>query len=187
MSTTRSTRPSGPRRPRISAELWVEVQQFYAHQMPLLEARRLEEFLETFTDDCTLEHLPFGWRFEGKEQLLKEMSARRGDASKPRADETSARRAREENIAYYDGLVYRYWFDRMLIHPADDDHGGGDGALKVRYQAIVSMTDAEGRVSFEPTTVVEDLLVRRDGELYTHSRLVTHDSANWADKIHNPS
>ncbi|MGW4055377.1 nuclear transport factor 2 family protein [Streptomyces sp. NPDC004779] len=181
MSTTRSTPTGAPRPPRISAELWVEVQQFYAHQMPLLEARRLEEFLETFTDDCTLEHLPFGWRFDGKTQLLKEMSARRGDAAKPRVDETSARRAREENIAYYDGLVYRYWFDRMLIQPADDD------SLKVRYQAIVSMTDAGGKVSFEPTTVVEDLLVRRDGELYTHSRLVTHDSADWADKIHNPS
>ncbi|GHH51060.1 nuclear transport factor 2 family protein [Streptomyces candidus] len=166
--------------PRVRPELYVEVQQFYASQMPLLEARRLEEFLLTFTPDCTLEHIPYGWRFEGREQLLKEMSARRGDPDKPRAEETSARRAREENIAYYDGLVYRYWFDRMLIVPAADD------TLKVRYQAMVSMTDAQGKVSFEPTTVVEDVLERRDGELMTRSRVVTHDSANWADKIHNP-
>lgn len=176
--------------PQISAELYVEVQSFYARQMPLLEERKLEEFLETFTEDCTLEHVPFGWRFEGREQLLKEMSARRGDAARPRVEETSARRAREENIPYYDGLVYRYWFDRLLVEPAPaagEDALTDEDALRVRYLAIVSMTDAEGKVSFEPTTVVQDTLVRRDGELATKRRVVTHDSANWADKIHNPS
>jgi actinorhodin biosynthesis protein ActVIA len=165
----------------VDAELYVEVQQFYAAQMPLLEERRFEEFLETFTEDCVLEHVPFGWRFDGREDLLKEMSARRGDAEAPRVAETSARRAREENIPYYNGLVYRYWCDRLRVVPA------GDGALRTRYQAIVSMTDAEGKVSFEPTTVVEDELVRRDGRLLTRSRTITHDSARWADKIHNPS
>ncbi|MEC4017336.1 nuclear transport factor 2 family protein [Streptomyces sp. H27-D2] len=166
---------------RVSAELYVEVQQFYARQMPLLEDRRLEEFLETFTEDCTMEHQPFGWKFEGRVQLLKEMSARRGDAQRPRVEETSARRARDENIPYYDGLVYRYWFDRMRIEPQDDD------SLWVRYQAMVTLTDGDGKVSFEPTTIVEDLLIRRDGELYTRSRMVTHDSARWADKTHNPA
>ncbi|MFH9263263.1 MULTISPECIES: nuclear transport factor 2 family protein [unclassified Streptomyces] len=166
---------------RADAELYVEVQQFYAEQMPLLEERRLEEFLETFTEDCVLEHIPFGWRFDGREDLLKEMSARRGDASAPRVEETSARQARDENIPYYNGLVYRYWFDRLRVVP------DGDDTLRTRYQAMVSMTDSDGRVSFEPTTVVEDELVRRDGRLLTRSRTVTHDSARWADKIHNPS
>lgn len=170
----------GPVR-KVSADLYVEVQQFYARQMPLLEERRLEEFIETFTDDCTLEHVPFGWRFEGKEHLLAEMSARRGDPAKPLSEEISARDARERNVAYYDGLVYRYWFDRLLIEPADD------GSLKVRFQAIVSLTDGSGKVSWEPTTVVDDVLVRRDGELFTRARVVTHDSANWADKVHNPA
>ncbi|MFJ8253313.1 nuclear transport factor 2 family protein [Streptomyces sp. NPDC094466] len=165
---------------RADAELYVEVQQFYAEQMPLLEERRLEEFLETFTEDCVLEHIPFGWRFDGREDLLKEMSARRGDASAPRVEETSARRARDENVPYYNGLVYRYWFDRLRVVPDGD-------TLRTRYQAMVSMTDSDGKVSFEPTTVVEDELVRRDGRLLTRSRTVTHDSARWADKIHNPS
>jgi actinorhodin biosynthesis protein ActVIA len=165
----------------VGADLYIEVQQFYARQMPLLEERRLEEFLTTFTDDCVLEHQPFGWRFDGKTDLLKEMSARRGDPDRPLSEQTSARRAREENIAYYDGLVYRYWFDRLLVEPADD------GTLRVRYQTIVSLTDRNGKVSFEPTTVVRDVLIRKDGKLYTKSRLITHDAAGWADKIHNPS
>ncbi|MEU5539794.1 nuclear transport factor 2 family protein [Streptomyces sp. NPDC020362] len=166
---------------RVTADLYVEVQQFYARQMPLLEERRLEEFLETLTEDGSIEHRPGGWKLEGRAQLLTEMRQRRGDPERPLVDEVSAREARQKNIAYYDGLVYRYWFDRMRIDIVDED------TLNVRYQAIVSMTDAAGRVSFEPTTVVEDVLVRIDGQLYTRSRLVTHDSPNWADKIHNPS
>jgi actinorhodin biosynthesis protein ActVIA len=165
----------------VGAELYVEVQQFYARQMPLLEERRLEEFLETMTEDGSIEHRPNGWKLEGRAQLLTEMQARRGDPDRPLAEETSARNAREENIPYYDGLVYRYWFDRMRITT------GGEDTLHVRYQAIVSMTDRRGKVSFEPTTVVEDVLVRRAGQLLTRSRVVTHDAADWADKIHNPS
>ncbi|MEU8032351.1 nuclear transport factor 2 family protein [Streptomyces sp. NPDC049099] len=168
-------------RQRVTADLYIEVQQFYAHQMPLLEERRFEEFLQTLTEDGSIEHRPGGWRIEGRRQLLTEMQQRRGDPERPLVDEVSAREAREKNIAYYDGLVYRYWFDRMRIEPVDED------TLHVRYQAIVSMTDASGKVSFEPTTVVEDVLVRVDGELYTRSRVVTHDSPAWADKIHNPS
>lgn len=166
---------------QVGAELYVEVQQFYARQMPLLEERKLEEFLETLTEDGSIEHRPNGWRIEGRARLLEEMRARRGDPEKPLAEQTSARRARAEDIAYYDGLVYRYWFDRMRVDRVDEE------TLHVRYQAIVSMTDATGKVSFEPTTVVEDVLVRRGGRLYTRSRVVTHDSPNWADKIHNPS
>ncbi|MFE1766042.1 nuclear transport factor 2 family protein [Streptomyces angustmyceticus] len=167
--------------PRVTAELYVEVQQFYARQMPLLEARKLVEFLETMTEDGSIEHRPGGWKLAGRQQLLAEMQARRGDPERPLVEEISAREAREHDVAYYDGLVYRYWFDRMHIEPAGED------TLHVRYQAIVSMTDAAGKVSFEPTTVVEDVLVRVDGELYTRSRVVTHDSPAWADKIHNPS
>ncbi|WP_329126987.1 nuclear transport factor 2 family protein [Streptomyces caniferus] len=166
---------------RVTADLYVEVQQFYARQMPLLEARKLEEFLETLTEDGSIEHRPGGWKLEGRQQLLTEMRARRGDPEQPLVEEISAREARERNVSYYDGLVYRYWFDRMHIEPVDED------TLRVRYQAIVSMTDAAGKVSFEPTTVVDDVLVRIDGELYTRSRIVTHDSPAWADKIHNPS
>lgn len=166
---------------RVSADLYVEVQQFYARQMPLLEERRLEEFLGTLTEDGSIEHRPGGWKLEGRRQLLEEMTARRGEAERPLVEEISAREAREKNIAYYDGLVYRYWFDRMRVEPVDDD------TLHVRYQAIVSMTDRSGKVSFEPTTTVQDVLVRIDGVLHTRSRIVTHDTPNWADKIHNPS
>jgi len=53
---------------RIGAELYVELQQFYARQMPLLEARRFPEFLETFTEDGSIEHVPNGWKLVGRKQ-----------------------------------------------------------------------------------------------------------------------
>lgn len=165
---------------RVDADLYLEVQQFYARQMPLLEARRLEEFIETFTEDGWLEHRPNGWRLEGRDTILAEMRARRGDAERPRSVQTSPRRAREENIPYYDGLVYRYWFNRLDVQPLDEDR------LRVTYLAVMSMTDRRGRVAFEPTTTVEDVLVRCDGRLLTRSRVVTHDTPAWADNIHNP-
>jgi len=168
---------------QVGAEEYVQVQQFYARQMPLLDDRRFEEFLQTFTPDATLEHRPNGWRFDGRAAILAEMSGRRGDPDQPLAQQATPREAREAGIAAYDGLVYRYWFDKLAVRRVDGD---GD-TLQVRYQAMVSMTDRAGRVSFEPTTVVEDVLVRRDGAWYTRSRLVTHDNPGWADSVHNPS
>lgn len=166
---------------RVSADLYVEVQQFYAHQIPLLENRAFAELLETFTEDGSIEHRPGGWKLAGRALMLTEMTDRRGEADADLVEEVSVREAHEKNIPHYNGLVYRYWFDRLRIEPVDDT------TYHVYYQAIVSLTDRAGKVSFEPTTTVEDVLVRIDGELYTKSRVVTHDTPNWADKIHNPS
>jgi len=171
------------RRPDLSVppELYVEVQQFYAWQMPLLEAREFESFLETLTEDSVLSHSPMGWRLEGREVILAEMRQRRGDPDKPRSEITSPRHARDRGIAYYDGLVYRYWFDKMLVEPEVD------GQVRVRYQAMMSMTDDRGKVAFEPTTTVRDVLVRcSDGLLRTATRHITHDTPAWADNPHNP-
>ena len=40
------------------AELYAEVQQFYARQMQLLDARKLEAYADTFTDDAEFAHTP---------------------------------------------------------------------------------------------------------------------------------
>lgn len=175
MSTATITR-------RVSADRWIEIQEFYADQMTLLEERKLVVFLETLTEDIVIRHEPNGWEIVGREALLTEMSQRRGDAEEERIESISARDARAANVAYYNGLVYRYWFDKLRIEWAGED------VLRVRYQALVSMTDyVTGRVSFEPSTQVEDqLVVTADGYLTRH-RTITHDSVAWADKIHNES
>ena len=136
-----------------TAELYVEVQQFYAHQMPLLEDGRIEEFVLTFTEDGTFEHAPDGWRLEGREQLVTAMRA---------------------NIPRYGGSIFRHWFDKLRVEAVAPD------TLKTSFAALVSVTDAEGKVTFEPTSTVSDVLVREDGVLHTRARVVGHDIPNPA-------
>ncbi|MGY1452336.1 nuclear transport factor 2 family protein [Streptomyces sp. SS8] len=148
------------RPPRVSADLRAEVQDFYAYQMPLLEDRRIEEFAGTFTEDGVYAHAKDGWELVGRQSLVSEMRAA---------------------VPHYGTSVFRHWFDKMVIEAVGDD------TLRVVFRALVSVTDEEGRVSFEPSSTIEDVLVRRGGELYTRSRTVRHDipdpAGYWSERL----
>lgn len=60
----------------------------------------------------------------------------------------------------------------MLIEPADEP---GE-ELRVSYYSLVTRTDRAGVVTFEPTFTVEDVLVRREGQLLTRSRVIHRDA-----------
>jgi len=132
-----------------TADLYVEVQRFYAHQMPLLEARRIPEFVDTFTADGSYEQVKDGWRLEGRDVLLQVLTA---------------------NAPVYGTSVIRHWFDQMRLEPLDA------GSVRVTYRALVSVTAETGAVTFEPSTTVTDVLVRQDGGLRTKSRSVRPDT-----------
>lgn len=132
-----------------SAELYVEVQTFFARQMRLLYARDLEGYVGTFTEDGVLEHASRDDRQQGRAQLL---------ASLLRA------------LPHYRGEIVRHWYDKLVVEPQDD------GSVRVEYYALVSRTNAAGAVRFEPTFSVTETLVRQDGELRTQRRVVTRDT-----------
>src|SRR5262245_27442392 len=46
------------RPPTSGTGLYVQVQQFYARQMRLLDAHDIDAHAQTFTDDATFEHIP---------------------------------------------------------------------------------------------------------------------------------
>ena len=48
-------------------DLYVEVQMFYADQMPLLEEGRPEEFAATYTDDAVIEHVSGLFKLNGRQ------------------------------------------------------------------------------------------------------------------------
>ncbi|WP_198944236.1 nuclear transport factor 2 family protein [Streptomyces sp. CB03234] len=133
--------------PVVSADLYVEVQSFYAHQMPLLEGRDLESFAGTFTDDCVFGY-EGAWQLEGREALIGGMRAA---------------------IPRYGTSTIRHWFDGWRIEPL------ADGTVRVTATALVSVTDEEGAVTFEPSCTVTDVLVRTEDGLRTRSRLIRHD------------
>jgi len=134
----------------ITADLYVEVQTYYANQMRLLDSLKIEEYAATFTADGEIVHAHRDERAQGRETMIAGMYA-----ALPR----------------YKGVVVRHWFDHLLVEQ------GGDGSLTVNYYTLVSRTDAEGKVVFEPTFTVTDILVRGDdGQLYTKSRYIERDT-----------
>lgn len=134
----------------MNAELYVEVLTFYAKQMRLLDNLKIEEYAATFTPDGEIVHAHRDERAQGRETMIAGMYA-----ALPR----------------YQGVVVRHWFDHLLIEPAPDD------SLTVNYYTLVTRTDTEGSVAFEPTFTVTDILVRgADGQLYTKSRYIERDT-----------
>jgi hypothetical protein len=133
----------------VEADLYVEVQQFYARQMRLLEALEIERYAETFTEDGVVEHVARGERAQGRAAMVAGMRA-----ALPR----------------YAGVAVRHWFDKLLLERVDAQ------TVQVSYYALVTRTSADGSVALEPTFTVDDVLVRRDGQLYARSRVIRRDT-----------
>ncbi|MFF1451667.1 nuclear transport factor 2 family protein [Streptomyces sp. NPDC058274] len=135
---------------KVSGEVFAEVQTFYAWQMRRVDALDIEGFAATFTEDGEVVHAG-GAVQRGREQMLAGMRA-----ALPR----------------YRDIAVRHWFDHLLIEtdPADED------TLRVSYYSLVTQTDREGNVAFEPTFTVEDELVRQDGVLFTRRRVIHRDT-----------
>src|SRR5262249_37694383 len=102
-----------------TAELYVEVQQFFARQMRLLDSLKIEEYAATFTADGEIVHAHRDERAKGRETMIAGMYA-----ALPR----------------YKGVVVRHWFDHLLIESA------ADGSLIVSYNSLVTRCDAEGKL-----------------------------------------
>ncbi|MFD5232863.1 nuclear transport factor 2 family protein [Streptomyces qaidamensis] len=134
----------------VSGDLYAEVMTFYAWQMRRVDALDIEGFADTFTDDGEVVHAD-GHRQHGKAEMLAGMRA-----ALPR----------------YRDIAVRHWFGHVLIEPCEGD----PGTLRVSYYSLVTLTDREGKVTFQPTFTVDDVLVRRGGRLLTRSRLIRRDT-----------
>lgn len=132
---------------RVSGDLHAEITLFYARQMRTVDALDVESFADTFTEDGVVVHAN-GVRAEGRADMVAGMYRNR-----PR----------------YKDVALRHWFDHLVIEPEDDD------TVRVSYYSLVTHTDREGNVTFEPTFTVDDVLVRREGRLYTKSRVIHRD------------
>ena len=132
----------------VKADLYVEVLRYYAQQMSLLDAQDIEAYVETFTEQGVTHHVHRGQKLEGRAAML-----------------AHARQA----LPRYRGVVVRHWNDNYLMSAADD------GSVTVAYGSLVTLTEAEGRVRFESTYAVTDVLVRVEGRLRARSRTIVRD------------
>lgn len=132
----------------FDADLHVEVLTFYARQMRLLDALDIEGYVRTFTEDGVTDHAHRGERVEGRAAM--------------RATSLAA-------LPRYAGVAVRHWNDHYLIE------GLGGDRYAVSYCSLVTRTTVDGTVGFEPTFMIDDVLVRVDGELMTASRTIHRD------------
>lgn len=134
------------------ADLYVEVQQFYANQVHLLDALRAEEFAATFTEDGVFDHSPGSPPASGREGI------------------SAAIRAHQERRYGNDPTQRRHWFNMLRVLPQDD------GSIRTDYYAMVLATRPEQPVVVPASACsVQDLLVREEGALRNRSRRVVAD------------
>lgn len=133
---------------RPGLERYVEVLEFYARQMRLLDDLDVEGYVRTFTEDGVTHHVDHGKKLEGRAAM---------------------RAFAEQALPRYRDVVARHWNDGYLVEEA------ADGSLNVGYRSLVTLTDRDGKVRFESTFTVEDVLVREEGALRTRSRTIVRD------------
>lgn len=133
---------------RNRASAYAEVRHFYAHQIRLLDAADVDGFAATFTEDGVMRHTSRDDHVQGREAIVDSLKA---------------------SFANHSGVVPRHWFDHLLVESVAAD------TVTVSYYALVSLTDAEGRVEFQPTCLVDDVLVVRGDRILTRSRTIRRD------------
>lgn len=144
---------------RVDVELWLEVRNFYARQMRVLDELDVDNFTLTFTEDGGVSHPHRNESVRGRENMRAKMRSM---------------------LPQYDGLVTRHWFDHFLI----DERA--DGTLRVTYYSLVTQADDTETVRFFSSSSVEDIMVREDdGELRIRDRVILRDNPKHGT-IDNP-
>ncbi|MEU5283456.1 nuclear transport factor 2 family protein [Streptomyces sp. NPDC020755] len=136
-------RADGPADPGIH----LQVQQFYARQMQLLDDGKAEEWARTFTDDGVFQ--VGGEAVRGASDIAR--------AARQTVDRFDA-----------DGITRRHWLGMLTVDGKEDEVGA-------RSYAVVLETPRGGDPVLRRSTVCADLLVREAGEWRVRHRTVTRD------------
>jgi actinorhodin biosynthesis protein ActVIA len=132
------------------ADLYAEVQHFYARQMQLLDARKLEAYADTFTDDAEFAHTPGREPARTRPGILRDLY---------------------EVHERFEGdpQQRRHLFTMIDIEPTPE------GPIRSTCYALIVTTRPGSGPELVRSCVVHDVLVREDGVLRNKSRQVEHD------------
>ncbi|WP_433340407.1 aromatic-ring-hydroxylating dioxygenase subunit beta [Streptomyces sp. CA-253872] len=151
--TTQSTTDRAAVRPRDAeafGALYAQVQQFYAHQMQLLDFGECERWAATFTDDATFQVPTLPEPVVGRPALAAATGR------------TAAQLAAS-------GTRHRHFIGMFDVAEQPDD------TIRVRSYAIVYASPAGGESQVHRVCVCDDVLVRVVGGLRVATRVVTRD------------
>jgi 3-phenylpropionate/cinnamic acid dioxygenase small subunit len=136
------------------ADLYQEVQQFYADQMRLLDDGAVAEWAQTFTEDGVFAANAHPEPIRGRVAI-----------------EAGARAAAEELART--GVRRRHWLGMVSVRPGTDD-----SSLAVDSYALVIATPRDGKPTLHASTsCVDDLVRDGDGWLVRHRRVTRDDLA----------
>ena len=136
-------------RESVSADVYVQIQQFYATQMRLLDTGHAEEWADTFTDDGVF-HQSVARPLRGREEIAR--------AARRRVDDINT-----------EGWARRHWLAMLEVQPAED------GAVTTRYYGVAMATPSNGSLTVYASTSCADTLVVEDGRWLVRHRWVEHD------------
>ncbi|MEU8941345.1 nuclear transport factor 2 family protein [Streptomyces goshikiensis] len=149
--TVTDTAPAGTAVTGLSpAELYFQVQQFYARQMQLLDDGKAEEWALTFTEDGVF------------------AANAHPEPAVGRAVITAAARTATDQYAA-GGVQRRHWLGMVSV-----EERGADSVF-ARCYAIVIETERGGQATLRVSTRCDDELVRENGQWLVKHRQVTRD------------
>lgn len=134
------------------ADLYAEIQQFYARQMQLLDSGNAAEWADTFTQDGVFA------------ANARPEPARGRETIRAAAAQAKAQHAQQ-------GLQVRHWLGMLDIAAQPD------GSVRVRSYALIINTPRGGQAVIQLSTTCEDLLVRGEAGdwLVSHRQVVRDD------------
>lgn len=129
---------------------YTAVQHFYARQMQALDARDLQGYADTFTEDATFAHTPGREPARNRDGIVADLHEfhRKFDT---------------------DPLQRRHWFNQIVLDAQPD------GSLAATVYALVVDTRPEQRPQITASCVVHDVLVRDGDTFLTRSRTIEYD------------
>jgi hypothetical protein len=129
---------------------YIEVQQFYARHMHLLDSGAAEEWARTFTADGLFAPPSLPEPVRGRPALAAGVRSAAAELAEA-------------------GEVHRHLLSMIAVEPR------ADGSLHVRSYAQIIATPRGGQPRLHLMCVCDDVLVREDGELLVRERRVTRD------------
>lgn len=153
MSDSPSRTPRTAEDAFVPAELYAQVQQFYARQMGLIDDGLPDEWSDTFTEDA----------------VFQEASRLNGPLRGREAIRASCR-ARKERLDA-EKLDFRHWLGMLDVRPQ------ADGSLRTRSYALAMRVPRGGELDIFASVVCHDHLVLVDGTWKVAERDLHHDGS----------
>lgn len=138
----------------VPHDLYLEIQQFYALQLKILDRGDGAQWARTFTPDGVFQAADMPDPLVGRDVLTNAIT---------------------HQSVMHEGLILRHWVGQLTVEQLDDNTVRAQSYVMV--YVVPNRTLLDGDVHFRHHTLCDDELVRTDGTWLVRNRFVTTDGA----------